>query len=202
MASEGRTLIMVSSEAKVPRSHYTRLNRLIRDGVGADPSVRAAVAAAMRVVGIANTARREMLNDPSIGHDNEIFLSHIAEMEAAYIELVRTLEPDEVADPQAQEPVRRGGNGVWEGSRLLALAVEEATASRIVAAMNEVARTRTNQDGPYEIDLDGYLGSNGVRYIGKFMRQPNGKYVGLADVNGSLCRVEVSVRVLPLGPSP
>lgn len=43
---------------------------------------------------------------------------------------------------------------------------------------------------PEEIDLDGMIFDNpNVKYIGKFHKQSNGEYFGLANVNGSLCRV-------------
>lgn len=42
-----------------------------------------------------------------------------------------------------------------------------------------------------EIDLDGYLDPMGVRYLGKALKTPEGKWVCLAEVGGYLCRVEV-----------
>ena len=45
----------------------------------------------------------------------------------------------------------------------------------------------------HELDLDGHI-VDGVRYIGKALLQPNGKWACLADVNGALCRVEVSIQ--------
>jgi len=58
-----------------------------------------------------------------------------------------------------------------------------------------------------EIDLDGHYDSvyNGtnenkacIKYIGKGKLQSNGKYKVLADVNGSLCLVEVSLALKDL----
>jgi len=48
------------------------------------------------------------------------------------------------------------------------------------------------------IDLDGYVDARGVRYVGKAMRQPDGKYIGLADVDGCLCRVELVLTAVPV----
>lgn len=49
-----------------------------------------------------------------------------------------------------------------------------------------------------ELSLDGYVDARGIRYVGKATRQPNGKYACLADVNGSLCRVEVTLTAVPV----
>ena len=46
---------------------------------------------------------------------------------------------------------------------------------------------------PEEIDVDGIVDRKGVRFVGTARRQPNGRYVCLADVEGCLCRVEVTV---------
>ena len=45
-----------------------------------------------------------------------------------------------------------------------------------------------------EIDIDNYVDARGIRYIGKAIKQNNGKYFCLADVGGMLCRVEVVIR--------
>ena len=46
-----------------------------------------------------------------------------------------------------------------------------------------------------EIDVDGVFDeSTGIRYIGKAMKDFDGRWLCLADVGGALCRVEVSVR--------
>jgi len=45
-----------------------------------------------------------------------------------------------------------------------------------------------------EIDLDGYIDEkNNVRYVGKAVRQPNGKYICLVVVGNSLCRAECTI---------
>lgn len=44
-----------------------------------------------------------------------------------------------------------------------------------------------------EINLDGYVDSKGIRYLGVARRQPDGKWLCLADVAGTLCRVEVTI---------
>jgi hypothetical protein len=53
---------------------------------------------------------------------------------------------------------------------------------------------------PHEVDIDGkldyrYDGSNGryIKYIGKATLQENGMFKVLADINGSLCVVEVKL---------
>lgn len=45
-----------------------------------------------------------------------------------------------------------------------------------------------------EIDLNNYVDSRGIRYIGKAIKQNNGKYFCLADLNGALCQVEVVIK--------
>lgn len=50
-----------------------------------------------------------------------------------------------------------------------------------------------------EIDVDGLIDKRSterawIQYIGKARRQNNGKYTCLADVNGCLCIVEVTIR--------
>jgi hypothetical protein len=45
-----------------------------------------------------------------------------------------------------------------------------------------------------ELNLDGMIDDNGVRYIGSAMRRPSGQWVCLADVNGCLCLVELKLR--------
>lgn len=46
---------------------------------------------------------------------------------------------------------------------------------------------------PAEVDVDDYVDDKGIRYIGKAVKQPNGKYVCLADVGGTLCKVECAL---------
>lgn len=46
---------------------------------------------------------------------------------------------------------------------------------------------------PMVVDVDGHVDPRGIRYVGKAHRQPNGKYVCLADVGGALCRVEATI---------
>ena len=45
-----------------------------------------------------------------------------------------------------------------------------------------------------QIDLDGHIDSKGIQYIGNATCQDNGKYHCLANVNGCLCIVEVSIQ--------
>lgn len=44
-----------------------------------------------------------------------------------------------------------------------------------------------------ELDLDGLVDQKGVEYIGKAVQQPDGTWICLANVNGALCRVQVTV---------
>jgi hypothetical protein len=52
-----------------------------------------------------------------------------------------------------------------------------------------------NTSGPERIDLSGRYDSrtDAIRYLGYATRQPDGRYRVLADVNGSLCIVEVTL---------
>lgn len=50
---------------------------------------------------------------------------------------------------------------------------------------------------PKEVNLEGHTDERGIEYIGIATLQPNGKYIGLAKVQGCLCRVECSIRVAP-----
>lgn len=46
-----------------------------------------------------------------------------------------------------------------------------------------------------EEDIDGRVDKKfGIRYIGKARLQQNGKWRCLADINGALCLVEISLR--------
>lgn len=45
-----------------------------------------------------------------------------------------------------------------------------------------------------EIDIDGYIDRKGIRYLGKAVQVFDGTWRCLADVNGCLCRVEVSLK--------
>lgn len=49
--------------------------------------------------------------------------------------------------------------------------------------------------GTTTVCLEGMTDSkhDDVRYFGRFTLQPNGMWVGLADVGGSLCTVEVAI---------
>jgi hypothetical protein len=58
-----------------------------------------------------------------------------------------------------------------------------------VKAVNAVGK------GLPEIDVDGYVDEKGIEYRGKATRMPDGKYRGLAIVNGCLCRVEFTLRI-------
>lgn len=54
---------------------------------------------------------------------------------------------------------------------------------------------------PDEVDIDGLVDERrSIRYVGKATRQPNGKYLALAAVDGCLCRVEVAVTRLERQP--
>ncbi len=47
---------------------------------------------------------------------------------------------------------------------------------------------------PSEVDLEGRIDeANGIEYLGKAKRQPDGKYHVLANVNGALAMVEVTL---------
>lgn len=52
---------------------------------------------------------------------------------------------------------------------------------------------------PDEIDVEGHVCARGIRYLGKAAKQPDGKYICLADVGGALCRVEVSIHEILKG---
>lgn len=52
---------------------------------------------------------------------------------------------------------------------------------------------------PTQLDIDGYVDSRGVRYLGKAVQQFDGTWHALADVFGCLCLVEV--RITPLDPA-
>jgi hypothetical protein len=56
---------------------------------------------------------------------------------------------------------------------------------------------RSETENPDEIDLDGHIDSKGVVYIGKAIRQPDGKHICLARVGNCLCRVEVNIKFDP-----
>ena len=43
-----------------------------------------------------------------------------------------------------------------------------------------------NDDLPESISVDGYVDNQGVLYVGNAVRQPDGTYIALADVNGTL----------------
>lgn len=51
-------------------------------------------------------------------------------------------------------------------------------------------------DFPLTVDVDGLCDSrtSRIRYIGRATLQENGRFICLADVDGCLCRVEVSLR--------
>ncbi len=44
-----------------------------------------------------------------------------------------------------------------------------------------------------EVDVDGYIDARGIRYLGKATRQEDGTWRCLADVDGALCLVEVTL---------
>jgi hypothetical protein len=46
---------------------------------------------------------------------------------------------------------------------------------------------------PMSVDVDGVIDRRSVRYIGTARRQPDGRYVALADVGGALCWVEACI---------
>lgn len=54
---------------------------------------------------------------------------------------------------------------------------------------------------PSTIDVNGLWDSKKpIEFLGKATRQPNGKWHCLANVNGALCRVEVTITLLPEEP--
>lgn len=69
---------------------------------------------------------------------------------------------------------------------------------RVRITVENVDNERESAALPHEVDVDGIVSeSQRVRYIGKATRQPNGKYIALAEVDGCLCRVEcvIDIRV-------
>ncbi len=44
-----------------------------------------------------------------------------------------------------------------------------------------------------EIDLSGHMDASGIKYLGVAKKQNNGKWHCLANVDGSLCFVEVTI---------
>ena len=63
--------------------------------------------------------------------------------------------------------------------------------------MNVWERLRVNyftDEPPEEVDVDGFVDAKGIKYIGKALKQPDGKWICIADVDGALCRVEVTIR--------
>lgn len=48
---------------------------------------------------------------------------------------------------------------------------------------------------PHVVTLDGFVDTHGVQYVGKAVRQPNGRYHSLAIVHGALCKVECRITV-------
>ncbi len=48
-----------------------------------------------------------------------------------------------------------------------------------------------------EVDVDGYVDARGIRYFGKAARQEDGTWRCLADVDGMLCLVEVTLHHAP-----
>lgn len=63
--------------------------------------------------------------------------------------------------------------------------------------MNVWERLRVNyftDEPPEEVDVDGFVDAKGIKYIGKALKQPDGKWICIADVYGALCRVEVTIR--------
>jgi hypothetical protein len=76
---------------------------------------------------------------------------------------------------------------------------EDAEIVRKVATLNfahlefTVERFRFMSGEVQEIDLDGFVDAKGVKYIGKAGRRKDGTWECLADVAGSLCRVQVTI---------
>jgi hypothetical protein len=50
---------------------------------------------------------------------------------------------------------------------------------------------------PATMNVDGHIDRRGIRYLGTAHRQPNGKYICLADIDGNLCRVEATITFEP-----
>jgi hypothetical protein len=44
-----------------------------------------------------------------------------------------------------------------------------------------------------KVNVDGYVDERGIEYWGKAIRQSDGTWQCLANVDGALCRVEVSI---------
>lgn len=56
----------------------------------------------------------------------------------------------------------------------------------------------TDSGLPDEVDVDGLIDerNRGIRYIGKALRKPDGKYQCLAAIESCLCLVEVTLQPL------
>ncbi len=46
-----------------------------------------------------------------------------------------------------------------------------------------------------EIDLDGHVDARGVRYLGRAKKMDDGTWRCVADVDGSMCLVEVKITI-------
>jgi hypothetical protein len=53
-----------------------------------------------------------------------------------------------------------------------------------------------------EVDLDGHVDANGIRYIGNAYETTAGMWNCLAEVSGNLCRVEVKIKEWPTEEEP
>jgi hypothetical protein len=59
--------------------------------------------------------------------------------------------------------------------------------------------TLPSTDLPDEVPVDGLTDGPGIEYWGIAKRQLDGTYQCLANVHGSLCRVEIRLRRLDMG---
>ena len=65
----------------------------------------------------------------------------------------------------------------------------------VLARMSFVAGTQLELRlrNPPSLDIDGYVDSRGIRYIGVATQQIDGTWRSLAEVGGALCLVEVTI---------
>lgn len=87
-------------------------------------------------------------------------------------------------------PDHEGGSG--HDTDVFHMQAERGCRSPVLVVRDQSAGQPMN-----EINLDGFVDGHGVRYIGSATRQPDGKYICLADVGGALCRVEVTIVARP-----
>ncbi len=148
---------------------------------------------------VSNERARELIGDETADPEKRMLAQHVIDLRSA-IALHEDVEARE-RERQEKKPVDLDvvlGHLKDAPDELPQVEMSESLIAQLTSEDCDHARSTTTSPMATctgdAIDVDGYVDeARGVEYIGVARKQPNGKWLCLANVGGALCRVEASI---------